>query len=218
MKAPHERLVIARRNAGWETAKKAAAHHGWKYQAYKSHEAGARPFSVETALEYATAYGVAVGWLLNGEDGILSLVDDSPTVPVRRVPVMTAAAISEMLELAEGRKLKSDKHITIDAAPDIGPRAAAYQISGNAMLSQVGDSFADGDIVIIDPDQRPEPGCYVLAVVNDTSVFRQFAEIRPGRIDEYELLPRNNAFASIRTSSKEGSRIIGRAVRHIRKL
>jgi len=218
MNTPSERLKIARSNAGWENGKLAAKHHGWKYSTYKTHESGGRNFDIRQAREYATAYGVTVGWLLNGEDEISTLVDDRPTIPVRRVPIMMPASIAELIALSEGKKPKSDRYITIDAAPDVGPRAAAYQVTGAAMQSTSGDSFSDGDLVIIDPDRKPEPGCYVLAVVGDVSMLRQFAEVKHGRIDEYELLPRNNAFAAIRTSALEGSRIVGRAVRHIRKL
>lgn len=218
LKTPHERLVRARIDAGFKEAKEAAAAHGWKYQTYKSHESGGRRYKVETAEDYARAFGVSAGWLLTGEQDFSIERSDIIRVPTRRVPLMDLAPTAALLDLANGKKPISDKYISVDSSPDIGPRAAAFVISGTAMVARTGPSFEAGDVVVIDPDAKLDVGCFVLAVVDNESVFRKFRPTRHGSIDHFELVPLNSDFPTITTSTDDGTRIVGRAIRHTRKL
>ncbi len=65
-KTPAERLIQARKAKGYESATAAAEAHGWKEPTYLAHENGTRGIGRKVG-EYAKAYGVSVGWLLNGE-------------------------------------------------------------------------------------------------------------------------------------------------------
>jgi len=46
-----------------------------------------------------------------------------------------------------------------DVVADLSPAAYAMTIAGNALAPR----FVDGDTIIVDPAQRPRPGCHVVA-------------------------------------------------------
>jgi predicted phosphoadenosine phosphosulfate sulfurtransferase len=58
-----ERLVAARKFAGFKTARAASARFGWNQHTYGAHESGQRGFSKDTAEVYAKAFKVPVAWL-----------------------------------------------------------------------------------------------------------------------------------------------------------
>lgn len=66
MQTIHQRLVEARRNAGYVTASEAADAHGWAKPTYLGHENGSRGLRIDSAKKYAAAFRVGLSWLLNG--------------------------------------------------------------------------------------------------------------------------------------------------------
>lgn len=60
------RLYIARRLAGFETAKQAIALYRWNAQTYYAHESGRHAISADLAQLYGKAFGVSPTWLLRG--------------------------------------------------------------------------------------------------------------------------------------------------------
>jgi len=131
---------------------------------------------------------------------------------------MDTIDVDSLVAVARGKKPKSDRDITIDSSPDISPRAFAIEIGGTAMLSKEADSFAAGDVVVIDPDAKPEPGCFVLAVVGNEAMFRKYRPLQHSQLTAFELVPLNSFFPTVKGSTDDGAVIVGRAVRHIRKL
>jgi len=64
----NKRLVNARIAAGFATATDAIAYCGWRSSTYRAHENGQNNFGLESAAEYAKAYGVSAAWLLLGDE------------------------------------------------------------------------------------------------------------------------------------------------------
>lgn len=62
-----QRLQQARRDAGYASAREAAARIGVKYDTYAQHENGIRGFPADRAETYARAFRVDVSWLLFGD-------------------------------------------------------------------------------------------------------------------------------------------------------
>jgi hypothetical protein len=62
-----ERLVLARRAAGYRGAVSAARHFNWPVDAYKAHEAGRNGFGNSDARKYARAFEVSLSWLTLNE-------------------------------------------------------------------------------------------------------------------------------------------------------
>lgn len=63
----HERLVYARKNAGFETAADAAAALGVNYQTYAGHENGNSGFRADKGELYARRFKVRFEWLMRGK-------------------------------------------------------------------------------------------------------------------------------------------------------
>lgn len=62
----HERLQIARKHAGFDSASEAARALDISVQTYSSHENGGRSFKDDSARKYARRFGVDVTWLTFG--------------------------------------------------------------------------------------------------------------------------------------------------------
>jgi hypothetical protein len=67
MDEPHDRLQIARQNAGFENATDAARAFAWNENTYRSHENGERGLRLAIAERYAAAFETSAAWLLTGE-------------------------------------------------------------------------------------------------------------------------------------------------------
>lgn len=63
---PAIRLQKAREARGFSSAREAAQRLGFNYETYSQHERGLRGLS-RAAADYAKAFKVSVGWLMNGE-------------------------------------------------------------------------------------------------------------------------------------------------------
>ena len=63
----HERLALARREAGYATAREAAEALGVKEPTYNGHENGSRGFKRDSADRYARKFRVSLEWLLTGK-------------------------------------------------------------------------------------------------------------------------------------------------------
>lgn len=63
----HERLAQARKEAGYKTARAAAAALGVKEPTYIGHENGLRGFKRDSADQYARKFHVSLEWLLTGK-------------------------------------------------------------------------------------------------------------------------------------------------------
>lgn len=62
----HERLVEARRHAGFENAREAAEAVGVPYPTYAGHENGSSGFRADKAEIYARKFKVRFEWLMTG--------------------------------------------------------------------------------------------------------------------------------------------------------
>lgn len=105
MNEPCNRLMKARRVAGFRSARAAAAALSAKPATYAAHENGSRTFSVVDAVRYAEFYNVSPGWILTGEhlnDGQHAKVSDqtpyelvsSQKSPGAGVPIDAAEPLS----------------------------------------------------------------------------------------------------------------------------
>lgn len=72
----HERLVTARKAAGYDTAADAARALGTSYPTYAGHENGSSGFRHKTAATYARKFGVSLEWLLTGRGTMTKKSDD----------------------------------------------------------------------------------------------------------------------------------------------
>ena len=74
-----------------------------------------------------------------------------------------------------------------------GNEPFALQVLGDSMTPE----FAEGQIIIIDPEGVITPGCYVLATVNEEYIFRQLIVEQ----ERYYLKPLNDAYPTVAIDS-----------------
>nr|WP_306440834.1 S24 family peptidase [Neisseria dentiae] len=82
----------------------------------------------------------------------------------------------------------------------------ALKLKGDSMKP----AFSDGDMIIIDPLEKPEPGEFVLAQVDKDILFRKY---RIDNLDKFSLQPLNSDYPVI-SSSEAKIKIIGTLVEH----
>jgi SOS-response transcriptional repressor LexA len=79
--------------------------------------------------------------------------------------------------------------------------------------------FMPEDIIVVDPNRRPTPGNYVVAVKDDEeATFKKYRVTSSSfGADEYDLVPLNPDFPILR-SADNNIKVIGVVVRHVAKL
>lgn len=176
------------------------------------------------ALEMAAGLlRVSVNKLLTGRDdehaevpdGLKAAPDD-----VRNVPVIS------LVQAGFGRdgedpypRGEGSGSVLVDAdlAQSLSRLVFALEITGESMLEE----FRPGDVVIIDPMVKPQPGDYVVAKLDRDSAatFKKYRARGSGANGEpiFELVPLNPDFATITVSSDNPGRIIGTMMEHRRR-
>ncbi|MFQ2587150.1 LexA family protein [Aeromonas caviae] len=152
-----------------------------------------------------------------GVDG--TIVDEHQNIEVapqdtRRIPVLTYVQAGVWTETSEIRECDGNLiHITTDL--ELGDRAFAIELKGHSMEPE----FVEGDVVLIDPDEHPHPGDFVVAKNGEEAAT--FKKYRPRGIGEdgqevFELVPLNDDFPTMR-SDRQHIQIIGTMVEHRRR-
>lgn len=176
------RLKVARRQAGFKTARAAADHFHWNYNTYASNENGNAPFSYAMAKQYAAAFSASAAWLY---DGAGTPDSDVPPPASREVLVPVIGRVGAD---TEGRVLFATGQETGDLVP-LPPggteKAVALSVVGHSMRG-----VADEGGLIYFEDQRtpPTPDMYGQVVVIETLegevlVKRLLRGSRRGRYD-----------------------------------
>ncbi|HDU8491139.1 TPA: helix-turn-helix domain-containing protein [Aeromonas hydrophila] len=173
--------------------------------------------------DLAAALGVTVDWLLTGEgEGAVTPAPEvipgyhnvEPAVIPQgnRIPILSYVQAGNWREICEQATTFDGNVEYVTASVDIGPRGFGLWLRGNSMTP----FFNEGDLVIIDPDEQPRPGDYVVA--KNGSEEATFKKYRPRGIDEsgqevFELVPLNDDFPTMH-SDRQHIEIIGVMVEH----
>lgn len=97
----HERLVLARKRAGFETARDAAAALGVPYPTYAGHENGSSGFRADRGELYARRFKVNFEWLMRGKGP--GPGEESPSLPTQETRRVSGSdEIRKMLEQIDG--------------------------------------------------------------------------------------------------------------------
>lgn len=162
----------------------------------------------------AKALSVPVFWLMDGkgDSTAQNLVIAPPDI--RRIPVISYVQAGVWTETSEIREYDGNLvYITTDL--ELGERAFAIELKGHSMEPE----FVEGDIVLIDPDDPPHPGDFVVAKNGEEAAT--FKKYRPRGIGDnghevFELVPLNEDFPTMR-SDRQHIQIIGTMVEHRRR-
>ncbi|MGL6006076.1 LexA family protein [Aeromonas sobria] len=173
--------------------------------------------------ELAAALGVTVDWLLTGAgDASVSSVEQpipgyhnvEPAVilPGKRIPVLSYVQAGNWREMCEQASNFDGNVEFVAASSEIGPYGFGLWLRGDSMVPL----FKEGDLIIVDPDEGPQPGDYVVA--KNGSGEATFKKYRPRGIDEngqevFELVPLNDDYPTMH-SDRQHIQIIGVMVEH----
>jgi len=173
--------------------------------------------------DLAAALGVTVEWLLTGE-GSAPESSGEPRIPGyhnvepaviyqgKRIPILSYVQAGNWREMCEQATTFDGNVEYVSAGGEIGPYGFGLWLRGDSMLPQ----FKEGDLIIVDPDESPQPGDYVVAKNgSDEATFKKY---RPRGIDEngqevFELVPLNDDYPTMH-SDRQHIQIIGVMVEH----
>ncbi|AMQ45137.1 repressor [Aeromonas veronii] len=173
--------------------------------------------------DLATALGVTVEWLLTGSPSqpveVGSKTAFSNTEPAvipsgRRIPILSYVQAGHWRDMCDQAFGVDGNTEFVLAGIDVGEHAFGLWLRGNSMAP----IFNEGDLVIIDPDESPRPGDYVIA--KNGSEEATFKKYRPRGIgldgkEVFELVPLNEDYPTL-YSDRQHIEIIGVAIEHRR--
>ncbi|MGE6107872.1 LexA family protein [Aeromonas sobria] len=173
--------------------------------------------------DLAAALGVSVNWLLTGDGEVRGQtapevvpgyhnVEPAVIPQGTRVPVLSYVQAGNWREMCEQATTFDGNVEYVSASADIGPCGFGLWLRGDSMLPQ----FKEGDLIIVDPDEAPHPGDFVVA--KNGSEEATFKKYRPRGIDEngqevFELVPLNDDYPTMH-SDRQHIQIIGVMVEH----
>ena len=158
-------------------------------------------------------FGVSAHWLSTGKGSPeLSNVEPAVIPQGTRVPVLSYVQAGHWHEMCEQATAFDGNVEYVSASADIGPCGFGLWLRGDSMLPQ----FKEGDLIIVDPDESPHPGDFVVA--KNGSEEATFKKYRPRGIDEhgqevFELVPLNDDYPTMH-SDRQHIQIIGVMVEH----
>ncbi len=174
-------------------------------------------------IELAAALGVTVDWLLtgegdapasSGEQQVVGYHNVEPAVIPQgtRVPVLSYVQAGHWHEMCEQATAFDGNVEYVTAGVDVGPCGFGLWLRGQSMEP----FFKEGDLIIVDPDEAPQPGDFVVA--RNGSEEATFKKYRPRGIDEsgqevFELVPLNDDYPTMH-SDRQHIQIIGVMVEH----
>jgi phage repressor protein C with HTH and peptisase S24 domain len=189
MDSREERLVEARRNAGFPSASEAAQQFGWTVSTYLGHENGSRGITASKAEVYARAFKVSPEWLLYGASKSAppqaSPKAASDDMPHDLVPVYDVFASA-----GDGVLVLSEDHVESMAFPAgylrwltrANPRdLAIIGVKGDSMHP----TLADDDVVMLDRSKRDlsYDGLFVIRDNGDALLVKRIGRARtPGHV------------------------------------
>lgn len=131
-----------------------------------------------------------------------------------RVPVLSYVQAGNWREMCEQASGFDGNVEYVTAGIDVGPHGFGLWLRGKSMEP----FFNEGDLIIVDPDEAPRPGDFVVAKNDDEDEKATFKKYRPRGIDEngqevFELVPLNDDFPTLH-SDRQHIEIIGVMVEH----
>ncbi|TNI88970.1 LexA family protein [Aeromonas sobria] len=173
--------------------------------------------------DLAAALGVTVDWLLTGEGNAPESsgepqipgyhnVEPAVILPGKQIPVLSYVQAGNWREMCEQASNFDGNVEFVAASSEIGPYGFGLWLRGDSMVPL----FKEGDLIIVDPDEGPQPGDYVVA--KNGSGEATFKKYRPRGIDEngqevFELVPLNDDYPTMH-SDRQHIQIIGVMVEH----
>ena len=163
--------------------------------------------NAENLYDLSNVLGCEPSWLLRGVKDNVGIANINPNGT--RIPILDYKSLEQWHSAQLFELEKGVEYIMTDLS--VSSLAFAYSILSDAMEPD----FIEGDIVIIDPSVKPEPGEFVLARDHNTIIFRKYREdgINQENRINFVLIPLNQDYAQILSSATD-VQILGTMVEH----
>jgi len=163
-----KRLVKARKDANFTSARAACERFGWKHDAYKAHESGRNGFGVAVSKAYAKAFKVSLNWLQFGTGDQTDSDDIPPTIT--DVPMVSWISAGQFGEQEAVEDLSDFPTITAIDLPD--GDWIALRVDGPSMNKI---SPPESIIFANRRDKRlVSNGCYVIADESGAATYKRY--------------------------------------------
>ncbi|MFQ2122405.1 LexA family protein [Aeromonas hydrophila] len=169
--------------------------------------------SGDNLAQLSKVFGVSAHWLSTGKGSPeLSNVEPAVIPQGNRVPILSYVQAGNWREMCEQATAFDGNVEYVSVGGEIGPYGFGLWLRGDSMVPL----FKEGDLIIVDPDESPQPGDYVVAKNgSDEATFKKY---RPRGIDEsgqevFELVPLNDDYPTMH-SDRQHIQIIGVMVEH----
>lgn len=169
--------------------------------------------SADYLVALARVFGVSAHWLATGKGSPeLSNVEPAVIPQGRRIPILSYVQAGQWREMCDQATAFDGNVEYVSASVDIGPCGFGLWLRGDSMTPL----FNEGDLVIIDPDEAPRPGDYVVATNGSNEAtfkkYRARGEYENGQ-PRFELVPLNEDHETLSTDHTQII-IIGVMVEH----
>lgn len=180
-------------------------------QAISKWESGLGEPTRKNARKLADLADISLEWLLSGRERNESQSTQSNVAEISTRGRVVPLVGDTLTGIVKTRKPSS----FVTTYFPCSAQSFALQVSGDSMAPD----FADGDVVIIDPNITPAPGDFVFVEINDEMVlFRKFRPLsaRKGKAAEhYELVPCNEDWPKVSIGPEDNAVIRGVMSQHV---
>lgn len=166
-----------------------------------------KSLKAETAAMLQAATGYSASWLATGKGPKKASGNIEPVLGGQGVPFITWAQAKNWIS-REGAPSRDEVDVWLPCPAVHGPRAYCVRVRGDSMANPGGrPSYADGDIIFVDPDREPAAGDRVIVVLANQpeATFKQLL-IEDGR---RILKALNPAWAPRYIDLDDSARVVG---------
>lgn len=171
--------------------------------------------SADYLVALARVFGVSPHWLSTGKGSPEPANVEPAVIPVgSRVPILSYVQAGNWREMCEQATAFDGSLEYVAAGVSVGSCAFGLWVRGNSMEPD----FKEGDLLIVDPDEAPKAGDFVIAKNgSEEATFKKYRS--RGEYDDgsprFELVPLNNDHSTLSTD-QTSIMIIGVVVEHRR--
>lgn len=204
-----QRIRVRRKELNLTQKDVAKVIKGVSHAAISQWESDVTKPNAENIFDLAQALECDLTWLLKGE-GKPNTVE-FPTRFGNRVPIISYVQAGQWTEICDLLDTSGYEYLLTDL--DISEYGFALEIRGDSMEPD----FKEGDYIIVDPNEKPSTGEFVVAVNGEyEATFKKYRET--GEIDNhgrvhFELIPLNPDYPKM-SSMKQQISIVGTMVEH----
>ncbi|HHU0036412.1 TPA: helix-turn-helix domain-containing protein [Legionella pneumophila] len=152
---------------------------------------------------------------------LMCLTDDKDADKPKKIPGL--GALIPVLDNVQASAPKASIDLLRQQQDEINPDFIPIGSQLAALISDYAFAFVvkddsmspellEGDILIVDIDLTPKPGCYVLAKIGgeNSVLVRQYKQLsHNGLMNQFKLLPKNSNWAEIEIDNAASGEIIG---------